>query len=543
MKKIFKDWKNTAFFGFFIILLALLLRLYNLTYLPIFADEAIYVRWAQIMQAESTLRFLPLSDGKQPLFMWSMIPFLKIFNDPLYAGRFLSVLTGLFTLGGIFFASYFVFKSKKVALLASLIYAISPFSIFFDRMALVDSMLAMFGIWTLILAAVAARTLRLDFAMLAGFSLGGALLTKSPALFFAVLLPTSILVSKWPKIKGRKLSPSAQGSGGSSIAFSVGGHLIKLIGLWGVTLILGYGLYNILRLGPEFHMISLRNKDYVFPLNHALQSPLDPFIPFSDRILEYYWILGPSLLVIFIVIGIVFNLRKYFKEILFVSTWAFLPIILTSEYSKTMTARYVYFTLPFLVILSASSFLQKGKWEKLLTIGLALFIIHAFVINRLMLTNIESAPLPGSERSGYLEEWTAGTGIREVAELIRGERKNNPEENIVVGTEGFFGTLPDGLQIYLNNIPNVTTIGVGLNMDKVPQPLLESRRFGNRTFLVVNSSRLKINKENWDSFGLRLVSEYPKALRLQKDTHEFIWYGPRDYLYFFEVTEKALSSK
>ena len=67
------------------------LRLPNLTLQPIFADEAIYIRWAQVMRAEPTLRFLSLSDGKTPLFMWAMIPFLKVFSDPLFAGRFLSV--------------------------------------------------------------------------------------------------------------------------------------------------------------------------------------------------------------------------------------------------------------------------------------------------------------------------------------------------------------------------------------------------------------------------------------------------------------------
>jgi len=79
-----------------------LLRLPNLTLQPVFADEAIYVRWAQVMRAEPTMRFLPLSDGKTPLFMWTMIPFLKIFNDPLFAGRFLSVISGFATLLGVY---------------------------------------------------------------------------------------------------------------------------------------------------------------------------------------------------------------------------------------------------------------------------------------------------------------------------------------------------------------------------------------------------------------------------------------------------------
>src|SRR4051812_11296992 len=79
------------------------LRLPNLTSQPIFADEAIYIRWAQVMRNEPTLRFLPLSDGKTPLYMWAMIPFFKLFSDPLFAGRFLSVLSGFITLLGGFY--------------------------------------------------------------------------------------------------------------------------------------------------------------------------------------------------------------------------------------------------------------------------------------------------------------------------------------------------------------------------------------------------------------------------------------------------------
>ena len=88
------------FLGIF--LLALFLRTYNIFSIPIFADEAIYIRWAQVMRAVASLRFLPLSDGKQPLFMWMMIPLLKVVTDPLVAGRILSVLSGLGALVGVF---------------------------------------------------------------------------------------------------------------------------------------------------------------------------------------------------------------------------------------------------------------------------------------------------------------------------------------------------------------------------------------------------------------------------------------------------------
>src|SRR3989338_2009720 len=70
-------------------------RLTNLTTLPIFTDEAIYIRWGQIGLRDASHRFLSLEDGKQPLFVWLMYPMLKIFSDPLIAGRMVSVMAGL----------------------------------------------------------------------------------------------------------------------------------------------------------------------------------------------------------------------------------------------------------------------------------------------------------------------------------------------------------------------------------------------------------------------------------------------------------------
>src|SRR3972149_11722364 len=103
-----KSWSKVLILLFAILLISFVLRLVKIFIgqQPIFADEAIYVRWAQVMKAEPTLRFMPLSDGKQPLFMWLTIPFLKIFNDPLVAGRLTSVAAGLGILVGVFLVSY-----------------------------------------------------------------------------------------------------------------------------------------------------------------------------------------------------------------------------------------------------------------------------------------------------------------------------------------------------------------------------------------------------------------------------------------------------
>lgn len=505
MFKLLKSWKKTILIGAGILVLALVLRLVNLSYLPIFGDEAIYVRWAQVMGAEPGLRFLPLSDGKQPAFMWVLMFLVRRFSDPLFIGRLTSVLYGIGTLLGIFAVTYYLFKSQKTALIASFIWAISPFSLFFDRMALVDAMLTMFGVWTLYFALIVARTLRLDMAMLAGFTLGAGLLTKSPAIFFGLLIPSTWIYSKWPRKINERLH-----------------QILKLLFLLLVTYLIAFGIYNILRLGENFQMLGIRDRDYVYPLTHIFNSPLDPLLPFLHRSLEWFWMLSPSVLVILVLAGIILNLKKTPKEILLLSAWLFIPLIISAAFARIFTTRYILFIFPYFAILAASAILVK-KYKGVISFLFVIFVLHALWIDSLLLTNIEAAPLPRSERSGYLEEWTAGTGIYEVSEILREEYRLEPDKKIVVGTEGYFGPLPDGLQAYLNDLTEITVIGVGLDLGEIPSSLVESKEAGNKTYLVVNSSRLQAEPE---VLGLKLIAVYPKAFRPD---------GSRDSLFLFEV--------
>lgn len=500
MKKFFKE--NWAYMILGVLILALFsLRFYNLTLLPVFADEAIYIRWAQVMKAEETLRFLPLSDGKQPLYMWVVIPFLKFIEDPLVAGRIVSVMSGFGTMIGVGFLSFLLFKSKKVAFAAAAIYAVSPFTFFFDRLSLVDAMLSMFGVWTFVFAYLAFTKERLDFAMIAGFALGGAWLTKSPALFFALMIPFLWIFVKSPK------------------------SLFKVIPLTIVMIIIGYGMFNLLRLGPNFRQIGSRNLDYVWPISHILSSPLDPLKPFLDRSREWIVMMGPWAIWILGLFGVLANWRKNRKQLFVLAVWFLGPIIVQSEFAKVLTARYILSSIPFLIIIAASSFTEERKnWVRGLVFILAFFVAQALVFDKWLLVNPEKANLPNSERTGYLQEWTAGQGIKEIADYLRDVEKDLPAgRQVVAGTEGYFGTLPDGLQMYLQDRPSITVIGTGLEFDHLSSQLADSKKFGNRTFLVVNKSRFGRTPE---SVGFKLVKEFPKAVSPE---------GTQDSLLLLEV--------
>jgi 4-amino-4-deoxy-L-arabinose transferase-like glycosyltransferase len=517
MKKIIKDWKYTVAILFGLLLIGFVIRLINLTILPVFADEAIYIRWAQVMVAEPTLRFLPLSDGKQPLYMWVLMLLVRKMADPLLIGRLVSVLSSVGTMLGIFILSFILFKNKLVSLIATLLWVLSPFAFFFDRMALVDSVLTLFGVWTAVFSIITAKTTRLDMALFTGFSLGFALLTKSPSIFFVLLLPLAVLFANFSNLQKER-----------------GVKLAKLAALLITSYGVGFAMYSILRLGPNFHLIGMRNIDYVWPITRIFTNPLDPFKPHFDRSMQYLWELGPGSIFIMLILAFAI-IKGNFKKILFLLAWGFIPIIINSEYAKVLTARYILFTLPFIFILASSGFTTDNKiTKKILYSALGIFIIHSLWINYLLITNPEKAPLSRTERSGYLEEWTAGTGIREASEILKIEAAKLPAgQQIVVGTEGYFGTLPDGLQIYMQGVPNVLVIGVGLDIGKIPQPLVESKKAGNKTYLVANSSRLNFNGD-FSEYGLRVVASYKKADR-EDHTREIVQHGLFDTFYLLEV--------
>lgn len=470
-----------------------LLRLPNLILQPIFADEAIYIRWAQVMRAEPTLRFLPLFDGKTPLFMWSMMPVLKFIEDPLFAGRFLSILSGFATLLGVIALGWKVF-GKNAALWAGLLYVITPYTVFFDRMALVDSMLSAFTVWSAYFAIWLVQAVRLDVAMILGFILGGGILTKTPGMVNLLLLPVSLLA-----FKGNK------GDRGNR------GRLVKLVLFWVVSICFALVMYNLLRLGPNFHQLSLRNADYVFSPLELVGRPLDPFIPHFRDIADWF----PKLLTwpILLIggIGVIRVIWERNKLGLIVLLWGLIPLLLEMAFLRTFTARYLLSSIPPLLVIAGfglENLLKKinirNTINKFVTNVIKIIIIIAFIsplalwFDYLLLTNPQNANLPKAERIGYFEDWTAGYGFSEIAQYLVERKKQGP---VVVGTEGFFGTLPDGLQIYLDKA-GIPIVGSTASISAQ----LKEATYDNEVYFVANKSRLLEFND-----GVKLVKEFPKA--------------------------------
>jgi hypothetical protein len=467
-------------------------RLQNLTAIPVFGDEAIYIRWAQVIKNVETLRFIPLTDGKQPLFMW-LLAFgsLGFFKDPLIAGRLLSLFAGFINLIAIFFASallanfsssqknviVFVKQSIKrkfnTAFLSALIYTLLPFTFFFDRLALPDNLLSVLVTLSFIFSLLLAKFPRLDLSLILGLTLGLAWLTKSPAIYFLVLSFLFFLLINFRQAK--------------KIVFPA------------ISILVAFALYNTLRLGPQFHMIALRNQDYVWPLSKIIKRPLDPLIPHLGDLFTIFsaYIGWPLLLLTFF--SLIKSIKFFGKQHLVLFAWFFLPLIATASLAKVFTARYILFTLPFLIIFISAA-LSTFKSPKFALVLICL--VFNFPLIYKLSINPFAQKLPPTE-AGYLQDWTSGWGIKQAADYLIDQSKT---QNVIVGTEGSFGTLPDGLQIYTDSVSQLTVIGQGLGFTQVPDQLIDAKNYGDQVYLLINRSRLSI--PDYNSFSI--IKQYPK---------------------------------
>lgn len=469
-------------------LLFFFFRLINLNLIPVFADEAIYIHWAQLAWHDSTLRFISLTDGKPPLQTWLMIPFLKVINDPLIAGRLLSILAGLMTFIGVYLLAKKIFN-RQIGQIALLLIAISPFLVFYDRLAVADSLLSAFGVWTFYLSLLLIEKPDLGKAFLLGFCWGGGLLTKPPALYFVVLSPLVIFLRE--KIVAKKIG--------------------QVLGYGMLSLIMSWAIYNVIKLSPYSQLIGIRSYDYIVAKREFLKHPFQLLGGNLKAIIPWIYSYQTLLPTILFILGLFLLLKRDWKKALVFFGWLIIPILGSASIGKIIFPRYFLFAQPWIIIFMSYGLVflmekTKSIIKKLPIIRYLLFIILIsswLYFSLLIIFKPEKAPLIQREQDQYLTTWAAGYGIKEIAFWLK---NNYPKEHVYVATEGYFGTLPDGLQIYLIRNPNIEVYGVGQPLDKVPDNTLEKAK-KSPTFLVINSTRYYGSGQN-----LELIQSYPKPV-------------------------------
>lgn len=469
-------------------------RLYNImSSLPLFTDEAIYTRWSQIARYDASWRFISLTDGKQPSFVWIDMIFMRFINDPLLSGRLVSVASGLFGLIGIYFLGREIFKNHKIGLIAAALYIIYPFSLVYDRMALYDSLVAAVAIWALFLEVLLIRLRRLDVALILGMVLGFGVLTKQNAFLSIYLMPLTLILFDF---KNKRRIP----------------QVLKWAGLSLISVVMAYGFYSLLRLSPFFHIIDEKTNIFVFSFREwtKLPRPFEFFFGNLNGLTD--WFISYATIPTFLLIFTSFFIggTKFLREKILLLIFFILPFVALALFGKVLYPRFILFmTMPLLVLSAFSlNYILDLMKNNLIKIGVVLaFSLLMLRSDFYILTNFARAPIAKADTDQFANEWPAGGGISEVTSFLKDKAQ---KEKIYVLTGGTFGSLPTyAMEIYLDENKNIGKRGIFPIPEKIPEDLL------------INARKMPVfvfmsNQEEFDEpiakWPIKLIVEYRKGV-------------------------------
>lgn len=469
---------------FLFLALFLFSRLINLTVIPIFVDEAIYLRWAQIAKNDASWRFISLTDGKQPLFVWLTMAVMKMIKEPLVAGRLVSIGSGLVSLVGIWFLSFILFKTRRLSFFASLLYLISPFYLLYDRMALMDAMVGTFAILALLFEILLVKTLRLDVALILGAVLGGGILTKTSGFFNIYLLPLTLLLFNW-RDKKWKL------------------NLLKWACLAFLAVVISQLFYTILRLSPFFHMIARKDTLFIYPFSEWIKHPFQFLLGNLKGLID--WLIGYLTwpVVILVVASLIVFWQKIREKVLLL-VWFLAPFVALALFGKILYPRFILFmSLPLLVLaaFSLEHLAERIKDKWLFFVLCSLFFVLPLYIDFKILFNPKIAPIPKNDKDQYIDSWPSGYGVNEIVAFAEEKAQ---DKKIFIATEGTFGLMPASLELYLWDNPNIEIKGFW-PVKEIPEEVLDIA--GEKpTYLVFNETQ-----EIPQVWPLKLIAKYFKG--------------------------------
>lgn len=420
----------------FLILFYFVFRLINLTKLPIFNDEAIYLDWGFRETHREGFLYYSLYDGKQPLLMWIFGIMESVFSNPLFAGRIVSVIAGFLTMLGIFKLAK-TFFTEKIALVSILLYIIIPIFSFYDRQALMESSVAAVGIWAGYFLLKGFKENFFKNSILAGLILGIGFFIKSSSLIFSIVYVVLTLVffsiSKKVKII-------------ENLFIAIGVFILSIS-----LLIINPQFWSTLTLNSRYSLTF--NEILTFPFSHWLQSIL------ANTEIGFFYL--TPLLFLVSVFGIVqIILKKNNFQILFLSFFLLVFSIATLAV-RAPGDRYIVSFLPFLVIPVAYVFSLVFNKNKLT--GVVFAVVVLIVPFGLTVLQIADPPSYLSltlkytryNNATYLQGVTSGYAVSETINYFNNLSKS---EKLIIAVGENTGNPESAIFTYFSNRGNIKAI-------------------------------------------------------------------------------------
>jgi 4-amino-4-deoxy-L-arabinose transferase-like glycosyltransferase len=481
----------------------LLTRMLMIGSLPVFFDESIFIRWAQRVIADGEW-LVSVTDGKPPLHVWSMLPFVAVFENPLVAGRLASVAAGTGSAAMMLLIGRRI-GGIRLGAVAGLLYVLCPFTLWYDRVAVAEALLLFLFLLTVFIAMKAASSRRIGYVFLLGTSFGLALLTKGTAMILAVVVPFAYLT------RPERLSVREGDR-----------PLLKWLATVIGSLFLGYGIYSLLRLSPLFPLIGKRTDVATRSVFEVIRNPFTLFFSNSSDILVTLFVFMTPVILLVGIFGVGWMVRKknkcgYFVLIWVVAVWLIESLVAEHWMFHTILPRFFLVIVPPLLLGAGYCMVEGYDWlnankktgkagRAILTIVLvaALIFLPAYTVIEVIVAPSD-AFLPTPVRFQYLTDWPSGWGIREISSLLRGESEKGP---VTAGANlDGIGLPTDGLIMYLHENENITVEPFSMAAREFPESLARSAD-EEPAYVVYNMfSPADLPPSDWP---LTMVHAYPK---------------------------------
>jgi 4-amino-4-deoxy-L-arabinose transferase-like glycosyltransferase len=401
--------KPSAFRWPVLLSLYLASRLAGLMALPMFLDERIHLRWAYWIEQGRRLR-VPLLAGRG-LSVYLLAGIAPHADDPLRAGRLLTVAIGLVTLVAGHRLALCLTGDRRVADLTALFYIACPFTLAYDRMVLTDAFLAAFTALTLLLSMALAEEPRSRSGIALGVAMALGVLSKTTGLVLFVfpLLAWALL----GRNRRRAVAPLA-------CAYAMAATLAA------------YPLWLFFRKTDELAgAIGLGDGDTSFAGNASTNLGL------AASWLWTYW--TPPLIVLALA-GLTAALvrRERAREAVLLALLAAGPAVAFVAVSEIWYPRYLLFTtVPFLPLAAwgfvaavdaARTRTHMGPSAARVFGGAALLLALApgLRFDLALWTDPSRAPFPPLDRFQYVDGWPSGYGLRDSMKFLGAERARQP---------------------------------------------------------------------------------------------------------------------
>ncbi len=473
--------KGFLIFLFVIFLVFCFFRFYNLDTLAIFNDEAIYLNWAQSIEKDfSQNKFISLSDGKPFLHYWLLVPGLKVFNQPLYAGRLTSGITAILGFILICVLSYILFKSFLITILTASFYSVLPFLVVYQRMVLVDVFVSILGVLIFIFSwFFTKKEIKnyndwakkiIYFIFLTGLFLIGAILKQTSFLFLGAAI-LSLNVFAWKNNS------------------SIKNWLIVNFGIV-FSFFISYFSFKLI-IPEKYKFIFLNKAGSFFSFN--IFSNIGKNAQVLIETLGFY--ITP--IVVFLLIWPLLTKKalnnKKKTKLYWLYFWGIAPFLFFTLFAKTLYTRFFLIGVPYLIILAGYSFKNiLNRFQKKYIISLLILMVFILPLAQsfLRVTQPLNFFWTKVDNKNFINFWSSGFALNNIKSFLQKHGKNNQLMFLNVYDLGF---PMDYFKLYQNEFPNIKLTEINSSFINTIQKAKEIEKV-KPILLLLNPDRRKNHK-------------------------------------------------